>query len=251
MLDKLRRPTDSTNINVQEVWKSIKNLQSNLQARISKRGSYSLKMETISPVLANLKDTKIAMPGVERVVTVASIHNNVAILPTFTKPKKLIFYGSDGKVYTYLFKGLEDLHLDERIMQLLCITNTLLSGSSDHYRAHHYPVIPLGPRSGLISWVDGVVPIFMLYKRWQQRQASNNDGNNLSFLLLYQIKFCFIIGVIMRPSELFNSKLTPLLKEKGIVNMENRKEWPLSILKDVLMTLMNETPKNLLSKYVL
>uniref|UniRef100_A0A2S2R2K0 non-specific serine/threonine protein kinase n=1 Tax=Sipha flava TaxID=143950 RepID=A0A2S2R2K0_9HEMI len=229
MLDKLRRPTESMNINVQEVWKSIKNLQSNLQSRISKRGSYSLKMETISPVLANLRDTKIAMPGVERVVTVASIHNNVAILPTFTKPKKLIFYGSDGKVYTYLFKGLEDLHLDERIMQLLCITNTLFSGSSDHYRAHHYPVIPLGPRSGLISWVDGVVPIFMLYKRWQQRQASNNDG------------------VIMRPSELFNSKLIPLLKDKGITNIENRKEWPLNILKEVLMILMNETPKNLLS----
>lgn len=54
----------------------------------------------------------------------------------------------------------------------------------------------------------------------------------------------------MRPSELFNSKLTPLLKEKGIINMENRKEWPLSILKDVLTTLMNETPNNLLSKYV-
>lgn len=59
-----------------------------------------------------------------------------------------------------------------------------------------------------------------------------------------------LVGVIMRPSELFNSKLTPLLKEKGIVNLENRKEWPLSILKDVLMALMNETPKNLLSKYV-
>ncbi|XP_050421824.1 serine/threonine-protein kinase SMG1 [Adelges cooleyi] len=229
MLDKLRRPADSSNINVQDVWKSIKNLQSNLQARISKRGSYSLKMDTISPVLANLKDTKIAMPGVERVVTVASINNSVAILPTFTKPKKLIFYGSDGKVYTYLFKGLEDLHLDERIMQLLCITNTLLSGSCEKYRAHHYPVIPLGPRSGLISWVDGVVPIFMLYKRWQQRQASNNDG------------------VIMRPSELFNSKLAPLLKENGISNMDSRKEWPLNILKEVLISLMNETPKNLLS----
>jgi len=62
--------------------------------------------------------------------------------------------------------------------------------------------------------------------------------------------FYFIVGVNMRPSELFNSKLTPLLKEKGIINMENRKEWPLSILKDVLMTLMNETPNNLLSKYV-
>jgi PI-3-kinase-related kinase SMG-1 len=55
----------------------------------------------------------------------------------------------------------------------------------------------------------------------------------------------------MRPSELFNSKLIPLLKDKGITNIENRKEWPLNILKEVLMILMNETPKNLLSKYVL
>lgn len=55
----------------------------------------------------------------------------------------------------------------------------------------------------------------------------------------------------MRPSELFNSKLIPLLKNQGITNIENRKEWPLSILKEVLMILMNETPKNLLSKYVL
>jgi len=54
----------------------------------------------------------------------------------------------------------------------------------------------------------------------------------------------------MRPSELFNSKLTPLLKEKGILNMDNRREWPINILKDVLITLMNETPNNLLSKYV-
>ena len=27
--------------------------------------------------------------------------------------------GTDGGRYTYLFKGLEDLHLDERIMQFL------------------------------------------------------------------------------------------------------------------------------------
>lgn len=47
-----------------------------------------------------------------------SVDNLVQILPTKTKPKKLAFYGSDGKRYTYLFKGLEDLHLDERIMQV-------------------------------------------------------------------------------------------------------------------------------------
>lgn len=75
--------------------------------------------------------------------------------------------------------------------------------------------------------------------------------NWLSLIQFIIIHIYITIGVIMRPSELFNSKLIPLLKDKGISNMENRKEWPLSILKEVLMILMNETPKNLLSKYVL
>jgi PI-3-kinase-related kinase SMG-1 len=78
--------------------------------------------------------------------------------------------------YTYLFKGLEDLHLDERIMQFLSIANTMMQRNSltseSMYRARHYSVIPLGPRSGLISWVDGVTPLFGLYKRWQQRETA-------------------------------------------------------------------------------
>lgn len=59
-------------------------------------------------------------------------------------------------------------------MQFLCIANTMLQGSG--YHAHHYAVIPLGPRSGLISWVDHVTPLFALYKRWQQRQAAINQS---------------------------------------------------------------------------
>jgi PI-3-kinase-related kinase SMG-1 len=55
----------------------------------------------------------------------------------------------------------------------------------------------------------------------------------------------------MRPSELFYSKLTPLLKERGISNLDNRKEWPLPILRQVLTELMDETPKDLLAKQVI
>lgn len=77
--------------------------------------------------------------------------------------------------YAYLFKGMEDLHLDQRIMQVLSLANVLLSGSKTKYRARHYGVIPLGPRSGLIQWVEGVTPLFALYKRWLQRQAANGS----------------------------------------------------------------------------
>ena len=34
-------------------------------------------------------------------VTIAKVHNVVQILPTKTKPKKLVFIGSDGKKYVY------------------------------------------------------------------------------------------------------------------------------------------------------
>jgi PI-3-kinase-related kinase SMG-1 len=164
-------------------WHYFKSLFMTIQAKTVKRASYCLKMSDISPILANLKNTAISMPGIENKgkssIFIKSVDNLVFILPTKTKPKKLVFNGSDGKRYTYLFKGLEDLHLDERIMQFLSIANLMMSKSVDcngkttNYRAQHYSVIPLGPRSGLINWVDGVVPIFSLYKKWQQRQNIN------------------------------------------------------------------------------
>lgn len=62
-------------------------------------------MSELSPVLAGWRDTQVAMPGVPALVTIAKVKEQVVILPTKTKPKKLVFLGSDGKTYTYLFKG--------------------------------------------------------------------------------------------------------------------------------------------------
>lgn len=53
---------------------------------------------------------------------------------------------------------------------------------------------------------------------------------------------------VLRPSELFYNKLNPLLQEHGVKNPENRKEWPLAILKQVLTELKEETPSDLLAK---
>lgn len=81
-------------------------------------------------------------------------------------------------------------------MQFLQIANSMMTKSTDSngnvskYRARHYSVIPLGPRSGLISWVDGVVPIFALYKKWQQREAANPRKDKQ-------------VGAVMRPSEMY------------------------------------------------
>lgn len=242
VLEKLKNPDNPHK--PQESWQSLKMLQVKLQQRAQKRTSFALKMFDISPVLANMRDTVIAMPGLasQKRVTILSISHQVNILPTKTKPKKLYFYGSDGQTYTYLFKGMEDLHLDERIMQFLTIVNTMMAKNSNAangniYRARHYSVIPLGLRSGLISWVDETTPMFSLYKRWQLRQAdiakNKQSTSNVS---------------VLRPSEIFYKKLNPLLKEHGVKNIDNRKEWPLAVLRQVLIDLMAETPNDLLAK---
>lgn len=79
-----------------------------LQQRAQKRASYILRLDEISPWLAAMTNTEIALPGevsARDTVTIHSVGGTITILPTKTKPKKLLFLGSDGKSYPYLFKG--------------------------------------------------------------------------------------------------------------------------------------------------
>lgn len=238
----LRKPFDCR---FSDNWLKFTAFYNRLQSKTLAR---PLRMKDISPVLAKMQDTIISMPGVassddaqSEPIFIKSVNNDVRILPSKTKPKKLSFHGSNGKRYTYLFKSLEDLHLDERMMQFLSVANALMRKSSSHsgdskYCARHYSVIPLGLRSGLIRWVDGVTPIFGIYRRWLGREkfqpkkadakssttsasAAQNGGN----------------GAVMtvRVSELYKSKLVPRLAEHKMKMTDNRKDWPLEATRKV------------------
>ena len=127
-------------------------------------------MKEISPLLSKLKDSYLPIPG-QPGQTVTHFYPLLTILPTKTRPKKLHLKGGNGRTYTYLFKGLEDLHLDERIMQFLSVCNRLLPKSLS---ARNYSVTPLGARSGLIS------PLFTFYRKWQIRQQDKLNLNEKS-----------------------------------------------------------------------
>ncbi|BFG03028.1 serine/threonine-protein kinase Smg1 [Drosophila madeirensis] len=241
-----------------EAWEKLKQLYHTLQANMIRGTAMTLKMQTVSPVLCGIGRMRISMPGLDEQesyggdqepdqVHIESVEGTVCILPTKTKPKKVAFYGSNGQRYTFLFKGLEDLHLDERIMQFLSISNAIMAcrsdqprpgGATTYYRAHHYSVIPLGPQSGLISWVDGVTPLFALYKKWQQRQPAPSPGGGG--------------GVGGAPShrftDLFYNKLTPLLAKSGLSVNDPRRQWPIAALRQVLGELSDETPSDLLAR---
>ncbi|XP_072167614.1 serine/threonine-protein kinase SMG1-like [Diadema setosum] len=233
----------------QPSWAPFKQLGHMLQQRSNRRSTFLLQMSEISPRLASMKTTAIPLPGQvchsNQVVHIESFVNTVNILPTKTKPKKLVFQGSDGRKYTYLFKGLEDLHLDERIMQFLSIVNSMFARNKRQdaplFHACHYSVTPLGPRSGLISWVDGASALFGLYKRWQQREAIATAGAS-------KAGDGYVPPPVAKPSEIFYNKVTKALKEEGLPSHTPRKDWPVSMMRRVLQDLIDDTPDYLLAK---
>ena len=121
-----------------------------LMHRAQKRLQTALSLNEISPHLAAIQSSCITMPGHTQEdevwcttrlcwqpdhlfffpmqpVLLESFCLEVSVLPTKTKPKKIAMMGSDGRKHTYLFKGLEDLHLDERIMQFMAIVNNMFA----------------------------------------------------------------------------------------------------------------------------
>ena len=249
----------------------LKRLHDDLKAAVSARKT--LTLGDLSPMLASITDTHVSMPGVGgqsagaalpgasataggrgQVVHLAGFHSKVLVLPTKTRPKKLALKGSDGRRYTYLFKGMEDLHLDERMMQFLDAINILLqpvaAESSTVLRARNYHVVPLGQRTGLIQWVDNVEPVFKLYKSWQQRQhtveqrayeaelrrqkqqeqeqpASRRGRDKAKGKPKKRLK---PPTAPLRPSAQFYNKLTPALKAAGVSSLSSRSKWPLQVL---------------------
>ncbi|XP_075074220.1 uncharacterized protein LOC107823315 [Nicotiana tabacum] len=241
-----------------DVWRPFDNIAASL-ASYQRKSSVSLG--EVAPQLSLLSSSDVPMPGLEKqitvsesegglntsssgIVTIASFCEQVAILSTKTKPKKIVIVGSDGEKYTYLLKGREDLRLDARIMQLLqAVNSSLQSSSAVQSRSvcvRFYSVTPISGRAGLIQWVDNVVSIYSVFKAWQSRvqlaELSALGANAKQT----------VPPPVPRPMDMFYGKIIPALKEKGIRRVISRRDWPHEVKRKVLLDLMKEAPKQLL-----
>ena len=121
----------------------------------------SLDLAYVSPKLLNARDLVLAIPGQYRpggpVVSIKSVNSTLTVITSKQRPRKCTMVGSDGRDYSYLLKGHEDLRQDERVMQLFGLVNTLLANDAENSRRDiqivRYAVIPLSHQSGLIEWV--------------------------------------------------------------------------------------------------
>lgn len=242
-----------------DVWRPFDDIAASL-ASYQRKSSISLK--EVAPKLTLLSSSDVPMPGFEKhvvysegdrsigsnlsgTVTIGSFSEQVTILSTKTKPKKLVILGSDGETYTYLLKGREDLRLDARIMQLLQAINSFLYSSHSTYgqslSIRYYSVTPISGRAGLIQWVNNVMSVYTVFKSWQHRvqvaQLSAVGASNLKSSVPPQLP---------RPSDMFYGKIIPALKEKGIRRVISRRDWPHEVKRKVLLDLMKEVPRQLL-----
>lgn len=245
-----------------DVWRPFDAIAASLAAYQRKS---LISLSDVAPQLALLSSSEVPMPGLEKqipipdstagpttdvqgIVTISSFSEQVTILSTKTKPKKLVILGSDGQKYTYLLKGREDLRLDARIMQMLQAVNGFLHSHADtrsrSIAIRYYSVTPISGRAGLIQWVDNVISIYSIFKSWQNRiqlaQVSAVGAGNMNNT----------VPPIPRPSDMFYGKIIPALKEKGIRRVISRRDWPHEVKRKVLLDLMKETPRQLLHQEI-
>ncbi|CAA6657772.1 unnamed protein product [Spirodela intermedia] len=249
-------PTSAMNLG--DVWRPFDGIAASLVAYQRKP---LISLSEVAPRLALLRSSDVPMPGLEKqistseasvrsnldinnLVTVSSFCENLVILSTKTRPKKLVLRGSDGQEHPYLLKGREDLRLDARVMQLLHAVDSFLHSCSDtrsrSLAVRYYSVTPISGRAGLIQWVDNVISIYSVYKSWQTRVQLSH----LSAVGSGNLKNT--VGPVPRPSDMFYGKILPALKEKGIRKVVSRRDWPHDVKRKVLLDLMKETPRQLL-----
>jgi hypothetical protein len=94
--------------------------------------------------------------------TVSGIRDEVVVMPSLQKPKKIVLVGSDGREYPFLAKPKDDLRKDYRLMDFVGVLNDLLgreiASRRRGLRLRTYAVLPLTEDCGILQWVNGLVP---------------------------------------------------------------------------------------------
>ncbi|KAJ2573297.1 hypothetical protein IW140_000342, partial [Coemansia sp. RSA 1813] len=89
--------------------------------------------------------------------TISGFEDEIEVMHSLQRPKRITVLGSDGQKYSFLCKPKDDLRKDARLMEFNSMINQLLSSQTQtHKRGLHirtYAVVPLNEECGLIQWV--------------------------------------------------------------------------------------------------
>ncbi len=134
------------------------------------------------------------------IITIDSFLDNVVVLGSLAKPRKLTARGTDGRQYGLLIKPKDDLRTDQRLMEFNSLINRSLKRDAEASRRQlyirTYAVTPLNEECGIIEWVDGLKTLrdilLGIYKTrgvqpnygeiaQKMKQAAQSDANTRIF----------------------------------------------------------------------
>ncbi|XP_050095834.1 serine/threonine-protein kinase ATR-like [Anopheles aquasalis] len=106
-------------------------------------------------------------------IYIRGIEEEVTVLHSLQKPRKITLRGHNGRLYTMMMKPKDDLRKDFRLMEFNAVVKQFLAQDPDakHRRLHirTYAVLPLNEECGIIEWISNLNTfrgiVFTYYKQ--------------------------------------------------------------------------------------
>lgn len=94
------------------------------------------------------------------IITISNFLDDVLVLNSLQRPRRISIRGSDGHVYALLCKPKDDLRKDQRLMEFNAMINRSLKKDAESSKRRlyikTYAVTPLNEECGLIEWIDNL-----------------------------------------------------------------------------------------------
>ncbi|KAL7931001.1 hypothetical protein V8C35DRAFT_310988 [Trichoderma chlorosporum] len=121
------------------------------------------------------------------VVSLHAFSDDVLVLSSLAKPRRLTARGTDGKTYMLLIKPKDDLRTDQRLMEFNGIINRSLKRDAESSKRQlyirTYAVVPLNEECGIIEWVPGIKTMRDILLNLYASQKIHPDYNALKQLM--------------------------------------------------------------------
>lgn len=145
---------------------------------------------TMTPILPSTNDSRLIRahnPFPSDVVTIAEFKDDVLVLSSLQRPRKITVRGSDGRSYGLLCKPKDDLRKDQRLMEFNAMINRALTknieASKRRLYIKTYGVTPLNEECGTIEWVEGLKPMRDIIIRLYRQKRISIDYQEIRMLL--------------------------------------------------------------------
>ncbi|KAI8161324.1 hypothetical protein K4K49_000489 [Colletotrichum sp. SAR 10_70] len=121
------------------------------------------------------------------VITIDSFLDEVLVLGSLAKPRRLTCRGTDGKNYMLMIKPKDDLRTDQRLMEFNGMINRSLKRDAEASRRQlyikTYAVVPLNEECGIIEWVDGLKTLREILLDQYKSRSVHPDYNQIKRMM--------------------------------------------------------------------